>query len=145
MAAAAVLSNPFFLAAAAASSRGDIVNHPSMDQSSIRMPTFDEHRLQLSSPINNKFSTKRPLSPSPSFLSKQTLDEMNNISPIKKPTPTVNYSRSNSFTPLPTTNSSVSKLKIIANENSPDKSVTLSIELNGINYQGTLYANGFKD
>lgn len=147
MAAAAVLSNPFFLAAAAASSR-DVNSHPSIDQStsSIRMSSFDEHRLQLSSPINNnKFSTKRTLSPSSSsFLSKQALDEMNNISPIKKPTPIINHSRSNCFTSV-TTNSSISKLKIIANENSPEKSVTLSIELNGINYQGTLYANGLQD
>ena len=68
------LSHPFFLAAAAASSRD--VNHSSIEQSSpVRIPSFDEHHHLQSSPTNKLFERsstimKRSLSPS-SFLSKQ--------------------------------------------------------------------------
>jgi hypothetical protein len=183
---AAALSHPFFLAAAAASSRD--VNHSSIEQSSApRIPSYDDHHhhhhhLQ-SSPTNKFFerssSTTIKRSFSPSFLSKQQNDDNNNInSPMKKLATTINNFpsplniRSSCFTPVTTTTtntssllSPVSKLKIIAKgntgnivlieiysfwglENNPEqqsaeKSITISIELNGIAYQGTLYATAF--
>ncbi|CAF2505122.1 unnamed protein product [Rotaria sp. Silwood2] len=168
MAAAAALSHPFFLAAAAASSRDG--NHSSIEQSSTpRIPSFDDHHhhhnhLQSSSPTSiiptNKLfersstATKRSLSPS--LLSKQQQnDDNNNINSLsKKSITSINNIRSTCFTPVTTNNNSsllspVSKLKIIAKENNPDqqqsneKSITISIELNGIAYQGTLYATMF--
>jgi len=120
MAAAAALSHPFFLAAAAVSSRD--VSHSSIDQSSpVRIPSFDDHHHLQSSPTNKLFErssiiTKRSLSPS-SFLSKQSNDDNIN-SFIKKPVTTINNIRSTCFTPVTTNTSSllspISKLKIIA-------------------------------
>ncbi|CAF1216550.1 unnamed protein product [Rotaria sordida] len=169
MAAAAALSHPFFLAAAAASSRDG--NHSSIDQSSTpRIPSFDDHHhhhhLQSSSPTsiiptNKLFErsstiTKRSLSPS---FSKQQQNDDNINSFSKKSITSINNLRSTCFTPVTTNNnnnnnnssllSPVSKLKIIAKENNLDqqqsneKSITISIELNGIAYQGTLYATTF--
>jgi hypothetical protein len=124
MAAAAALSHPFFLAAAAAQSRD--VNHSSIDQSSTpRIPNFDDHHhhhhLQSSSSPTNKLfersSTITKRSFSPSFLSRPQNDDNTN-SPIKKPVTTINNIRSTCFTPVTTNTSSllspVSKLKIIA-------------------------------
>ncbi|CAF4887085.1 unnamed protein product, partial [Rotaria sp. Silwood1] len=165
MAAAAALSHPFFLAAAAASSRDG--NHSSIEQSSTpRIPSFDDHHHHLQSssptsiiPTNKLFErsstiTKRSLSPSLSKQQQQNDD--NNINSLsKKPITSINNIRSTCFTPVTTNNntssllSPVSKLKIIAKENNPDqqqsneKSITISIELNGIAYQGTLYATTF--
>ncbi|UJR08790.1 hypothetical protein I4U23_013046 [Adineta vaga] len=158
MAAAAALSHPFFLAAAAASSRD--VNHSSLEQSSTsRLPSFDDHhlhphhhQLQSPSPTNKLFersSTLMKRSLSPSFLSRQTNDDNIN-SPMKKSTTSFNNLRSTCFTPVTANSlsssssllSPVSKLKIIAKENNSEQqqSITISIELNGIAYQGTLYA-----
>ena len=152
---AAAFSHPFFLAAAAASSRDlsdPMSNAPRILTSSSAM---DEHHPIASSP-----TVKRSLSPS-----KSTEDV------TKKFSSTINGSnlmRPSCFTPNinPSLLSQVSKLKIIAkgkiqtqdsnhflygnfcssplennfDQNSLDKSITLSIELNGIAYQGTLHA-----
>jgi hypothetical protein len=127
------------------------------------------HHLQSPSPTNKLFErssiiAKRSLSPS--FLSRQATDDAIG-SPMKKSVTTLNNLRSTCFTPVTTNSSSsllspVSKLKIIAKgtrsddssetslrsktlrllENNSDQqqSITISIELNGIAYQGTLYA-----
>ncbi|CAF4553093.1 unnamed protein product, partial [Rotaria magnacalcarata] len=154
---AAALSHPFFLAAAAAASSSRDVNESA--SASSRISSYDEHHHLTSS---SAATIKRSLSPS--FSSKHSDDA------TKKFISTMNNQmvHSNCFTP-PTTNSSsllshVSKLNIIAKgstdihlvkfifvvvavvlennlqQQSNDKSIQLSIELNGIAYQGTLYA-----
>lgn len=118
MAAAAALSHPFFLAAAAASSRD--VSHGSMDPStSVRIPSFDDHHRLQSSPTTKFFdarlsSTSHKRSLSPSFTSKQLSSEDNTSSFAKRST----QSRSTCFTPVTNNNSNslspISQLKIIA-------------------------------
>ena len=156
MAAAAALSNQYFLAAAAAASSRD-VNESS---SATRMPSFDDHHHLTSSA-----TVKRSLSPS--FFSKSNEDHAKKFASATNPslsfTPPINNMNS------PSLLSQVSKLKIITKGNnldqwdrseifirifsldnhldqshqqhqSAEKSISLSIELNGIAYQGTLYA-----
>ena len=123
MAAAAALSHPFFLAAAAASSRD--VSHPSIEQSSpVRIPSFDDHYRLQSSPTNKFFersSTIAKRSLSPSFLSKQSSDDHSNSSLLKRPMTNINHLRPTCFTPVTSNTSTllspVSKLKIIAKGN----------------------------
>ncbi|CAF1321586.1 unnamed protein product [Rotaria sordida] len=136
---AAALSHPFFLAAAAAASSSSSRDVNETTSTTSRISSFDDHHHHLTSPSIIKRSI------SPSFLSKQNDDN------AKKFVSTINNNliHPNCFTPSTTNNSSllsqVSKLNIIAKENnlqqqSNEKSIQLSIELNGIAYQGTLYA-----
>ena len=153
---AAALSHPFFLAAAAASSRDmseSLSNTPRMSASS-----FDEHHPLIS-------STAMKRSMSPSCHSKCSDDGPKKFSPAMN---NHHIGRSPCFTPTMNTSSllsQVSKLKMIAKgkrasnllvsirwkfffdvlennheQTSLDRSITLSIELNGTAYQGTLYA-----
>ncbi|CAF1609346.1 unnamed protein product, partial [Didymodactylos carnosus] len=76
---------------------------------------------------------KRSLSPSPT-------KREENCSPVKK------VSTGEKIISTTSNNSGLSaftKLKIIAKDNSDqqEKSITISVEVNGISYQGTLYAN----
>ncbi|CAF1607850.1 unnamed protein product [Adineta ricciae] len=121
---AAALSHPFFFAAAAASSSSrDINESPSSASTTPRIiPSFDDH---------HHFSAGIKRSMSPCFLSKSN-DDNNNAN--KKFAPTTNS---------PSLLSQASKLKILSKGHSPDqqsneKSVNFSIELNGITYQGVL-------
>lgn len=150
---AAALSHPFFLAAAAAASSRDTNESTATTP---RISSYDDHHHLTSSS-----TIKRSISPC--FLSKQNDENTKKFAPLMNN----NLIHSNCFTPPITTNSSpsllsqVSKLKIITKGNllvfilfllkllyletnleqqSNEKSVNLSIELNGIAYQGTLYA-----
>ncbi|UJR37441.1 hypothetical protein I4U23_030144 [Adineta vaga] len=125
---AAALSHPFFLAAAAAASSSssasrDINESPTSSSSTPRIPSFDEHH-------HHHFTSGIKRSISPSFLSKS-----NDDSTKKFALPT------NS----PSLLSQASKLKILSKDHnleqqSNEKSINFSIELNGIAYQGILHA-----
>ncbi|CAF1043109.1 unnamed protein product [Adineta steineri] len=122
---AAALSHPFFLAAAAAASSSSSrdVNESSSSMIS-RIPSFEDHH-RISSPIKRSIS--------PCFLSKSNDDTTKKFA---------------STTNSPSLLSQVSKLKIISKDQAleqqiNEKSINFAIELNGIAYQGTLYASTF--
>jgi hypothetical protein len=143
---------------------------PSFDDHHHHHQQQQQQHLHLQSLPNNRFferpsAVKRSLSPA--FLSKSTHEETHNNLSTKKfaPPSSMSHVRSTSFTPVTTAStpsllSPGSKLKIVAKGKDEDEcvvfnemnlvcleshsdsaSISISIELNGIAYQGTLYAN----